>query len=281
MKKTFTFIFASLCALGVSALTVSQPQKIEAGRIVHNPVLSADGKMLLFSADDHSTLNILRNLTGAVTPEVVQSIDNSIGVGFNPVFSADGTSVIYQRASIVDGIMNRDVYSYDLSNGRIRKIATMGRENFNLQAMSGCQNYVSADYDRITIAQNGEITELRPIADAHSYLWASLSPDGQKILFVEPFQGVFVCDLDGTNPVNIAKKGAFPAWAGENLITYTLSHDDGYVILDSTLKIYDLSTGITLDLTPSLVLVGESTSAADGTVVYTTLEGELYKFQVK
>lgn len=281
MKKSISLLCASLCILSASALTVSQPQKIDVGRIVHNPVLSSDGKMLLFSADDHSTLNILRNLKGAVTPDVVQSIDNSIGAGFNPVFSADGSSVIYQRASIVDGLMTRDVYSCDLSNGSTRKIATMGRENFNLQAMSGCQNYVSADYDRITLSQNDEITELRPIADAHSYLWASLSPDGQKILFVEPFQGVFVCDLDGSNRVNIAKKGAFPAWAGENLITYTLSHDDGYVILDSTLKIYDMSTGITLDLTPSYVLVGESTSSPDGTVVYTTLDGELYKFNVK
>ena len=276
MKKTISLILASVFVVSASALTVSQPQLINIGHPVHNPVLSADGNTLLFSSDDHTGLSALNMHNNAIIV-----LDEATGSGFNPIFSSDGTKVVYQTASFVDGLMNRDVRSFELSTGTTQQIAPMGRNNINLNDIAGHVDYVFANYDNITVSREGKIQEIHPIANAHSYLWASISPDGNKILFVEPFQGVFICDLDGSNLVNIAKKGAFPAWAGENLITYTLSHDDGYVILDSTLKIHDITTGITLDLTPSTVQVGESASSSDGTVVYTTLDGELYKFNVK
>lgn len=262
--------------MAATALTVSQPSKVEINGPAHNPVLSADGKIMLFSSDDHTGLKALNMAKGSITV-----LDESTGAGFNPIFSNDGKTVIYQTALLIDGLMNRDVRTFDLATGRTERIAQMSREEINLSELSGRTDYVTADYDCIVVARNGKAEQIRPLADAHSYLWASLSPDGTKMVFVEPFQGVFISNLDGSNPVNIAKKGAFPSWAGENLVTYTLSHDDGYVILDSTLKVYDMTTGITLDLTPSDVLVGESTSSFDGTVVYTTLEGEVYKFNVK
>ena len=276
MKKSITLFFASFCILGASALTVSQPVKIGIEGPAHNPVLSADGSTMLFSSDNHTGLKAFNLKNGDITV-----LDESMGAGFNPIFSIDGNTVVYQTAELIDGLLNRDVRSFDLKTGKTELIANMSRNDINLNELSGHADYVKADYDCIIVAKDGMTTRLRPIENAHSYLWASMSPDGKKITFVEPFQGVFVSNPDGTQARCIAKKGAFPSWAGNNLITFTLSHDDGYVILDSTLKIYDLSTEITVDLTPADVKVGESTSSADGTVIYSTLDGDLYKISVK
>lgn len=276
MKKLLSTFFTAAIAGSAVALTVTPAVKISTGSAGHNPVLSPDGTTLLFSAVDHTGLKALDMNTEKITV-----LDDAPGAGFSPVFSTDGKSVVYRTAELVDGLMYRDVRSFDISNRIGRQLAPPSREDVDLRAQSGHTEYVFADYNHIDVVRDGKVSEISPLADAHSYLWASLSPDGSKLLFVEPFDGVYVSETDGTNPVCIAKKGDFPAWAGNNIITFTVSHDDGYVILDSTLKVYDLSTGVTLDLTPADVKVGESTASANGTVVYSTLEGEIYKITIK
>lgn len=282
MLKTYKMkklIFSILCAcsmVGASALTVSQPVKINTDGPAHNPSLSPDGTTLLFSSDNHTGLKMLR-----LGESEIITLDDAPGAGFCPVFSTDGKAVIYQTAQMCDGLLNRDIRSYSLESGKIKELSPMSRQDINLLEVSGADNYVYADIEKINIKNNGSTTSIQPVIDAHSYLWASLSPDCSQLVFVEPFQGVFVCDLNGNNLRKIASKGAFPSWASNNLITFIVSHDDGYVILDSVLKIYDLDTDITLDLTSDEMKIGESSSAANGSVIYSTLEGDVYQITVK
>lgn len=276
MKKLYMTFLAAAAALGASALTVSQPVKIMTDGPAHNPVLSPDGKAMLYSSDNHTGLKLLT----FATSETV-TLDESAGAGFNPIFSADGSRIIYQTAEVVEGLLSRDVRAFDLASGISTRLSEMSRGDINLNAAVGHTDYVVADIKGINVTRNGQTEMIRPIADAHSYIWASLSPDGNRIVFVEPFKGVFVTNLDGTETVRIAAKGDFPAWAGNNLVTFTESHDDGYVILDSTLRICDLTTGLTVNLTPADVKVGESSSSANGTVVYSTLAGDIYMINVE
>ncbi len=276
MKKIYLSLFALLASVGASALTVSPAVKVETDGPAHNPVLSPDGKTMLFSSDNHTGLKALTLGKAGITV-----LDDAPGAGFNPVFSNDGSTVVYQTAALVDGLMNRDARAFSFTDGKGRKMSAMSRDEHNLRDLAGQTEYVFADYDGIVVSKDGKSTKLTPLANAHSYLWASVSPDGSKIAFVEPFQGVFVSDIDGSNPVKIAAKGDYPAWAGNNFVTFVESHDDGYVILDSTLKIHDLSTGISVNLTADDVKVGESTASANGNVVYSTLAGDMYLIQVK
>jgi len=276
MKKSLLSFLTILSTATASALTVGTATKVEVAGTGHNPMLSPDGRTMLFSADDHTGLKAIDLSTNRVTV-----LDEASGAGFAPVFSADGSKVVYRTAELVDGLMHRDVRAYDFTAAKSTKIQGLNRTDVDLHATAGKEKYVFGDIKRIVHVENGKTQYLTPIADAHSYLWVSLSPDGTKILFSEPFKGVFVADADGKNAIRIAAKGDYPAWAGQNIVTFTVSHDDGYVILDSTLKVYDLTTGVTVDLTDKDVLVGESTSAADGTVVYSTLGGEIYKLTVK
>lgn len=277
MKKFYVSILTALLAAGVcSALQVSQPVRLITDGPAHNPTLSPDGKSLLYSSDNHKGLKLMTIATGQTV-----TLDESEGAGYAPVFNIDGSKVIYQTAKHIDGMLNRNIRSYDISKGTSEELAPMSRKDIDLAAVESARDYVKGGITNITVSVNGQTKAIDPVAHAHSYLWASLSPDGSRILFNEPFQGVFVCNTDGSGLVRVAPRGDFPAWAGDNLITFTESHDDGYVILDSTLKIHDLTTGITLDLTPADVKVGESSSAPDGTIVYSTLGGDVFLVNVK
>jgi hypothetical protein len=128
---------------------------------------------------------------------------------------------------------------------------------------------------------DGVEKQLNPISDSHSYLWASLSPDKQHLMFVEPFEGVFVANADGTNSRRIAAKGDYASWAGNEWAVTILTHDDGYVVLDSKLIATNIATGETVTLTDDNTLVGEVTASASGRIIYSDINGQLYTLTIK
>ncbi len=197
------------------------------------------------------------------------------GQALSPVLSPDGSQIIV-------GAIHGDYFTLiNISDGATRHLGTRTSSNqapaFELDR---AKPTATADYRTIRITDGKFTREISPLTDAHSYLWASLSPDGKRLLFTEPFEGVFVADADGSNPMRIAAKGDFPAWVDDNTVAYVLSHDDGYVILDAAVMLCDLSDMSTTRLTDPATIVGES-SAAAGTVVFTTPDGKIFKSNVR
>lgn len=277
MRKTIIIsVFALLGAMAAQAVIVEPAQRIDGVPTAWHPVLSTDGQRLLFSAEDHTGLKCLNLADGTL-----ETIDKDAAAGFNPVFAADGKTVVYTTARLIDGLTNRDVRKYTPGAGNSKVVKPMSRRDNNINVIAGNTNYATADYDKIIVTVNGVSTALSPLADAHSYLWASLSPDGTRLLFTEPFKGVYVSNPDGTSPRRLAAKGDFAAWAGNNIVVYIESHDDGYQTLDSQLKAIDLTTGATTTVTDTDVIVSEATAAHNGRVVYSTIQGELYQTTIK
>lgn len=238
----------------------------------HHPVLSPDGSRLLFSTDIHTGLNSLDLATGNVSV-----IDDAAAAGFEPVFTTDGSTVLYRTSKIDDGLMYRDVRSFSFTDKASRRIADYSREKVSLPAMAlAGTNYAYADYKTIKVCINGVESDLDPIADSHSYLWSSLSADGKRLLFTEPFKGVFVANNDGTMPVRILANAAFASWAGDDTVVAVVAHDDGYVITDSRLVAVNISTGKVTDLTTPEIIVGEATASTDGKVVFTDINGKMF-----
>ncbi|MGN0224145.1 MAG: TolB family protein [Muribaculaceae bacterium] len=267
LRKLLTVSAAAL-ALGAWA-AAPIPLSVEAG--AHHPVLSPDGATVLYSTVDHQGLKALDRSTGRVTV-----IDEAASAGFAPVFSTDGRTVIYRTATTVDGLLYRDVRSFSLTDERHSQLAQPSRNTLDLNTFANKPTYAVATYRTIRVVRNGAAQELSPLADAHSYLWASLSPDGQQLAFVEPFSGVYVANADGTDARCVLPKGDYVSWAGEHTLVAVVSHDDGYVVTDSRLVSVNIATGITTDLTDASMMVGEASAAPCGVVVFSDLNGQMY-----
>ena len=276
MKKFAILACAMLAATsGALALSADKPQKIQAaGADAHHPVLSPDASMLLYTGLDHTGLKAMNIANG-----LVRTIDTDAAAGFQPVFSADSRTVFYRTASLVDGLTNRDLRSYDLGNNVRETLEPMSRRDLDINAKAGNTDYAVADWRTINVVKDGKLRAVSPLENAHSYLWASLSPDGTKMVFVEPYMGVFISNADGTGAQKVADRGDFPAWADNNTVVYVLSEDDGYVVLSSELKAYELDSRSTSTLDTDGLKVSEST-AANGTVVFSGIEGGLYRISL-
>lgn len=261
-------------AAGSLAVWAGQPQQLTVEAGAHHPVLSPDGTVLLYSTVDHTGLKALNLTDGTVT-----TIDDAPAAGFAPVFSADGHTVYYRTASMVDGLLYRDIRSYDFATARTKQLAKPNRRNDNLGATIAT-SYACSNFSTIEVCHNGHLTSVSPVEDAHSYLWASLSPDASKLAFSEPFKGVFVSNNDGTEARQILKKGDYVSWAGPSTIIAVVSRDDGYAILESRLVAVNINTGIVRTLTPDDVKVGEANASASGLVVYSDLDGNLFTLDI-
>lgn len=274
MKTILLTIAFGALALSAGALTVGESVRLDIEKGSHHPVLAPDGKTLLFSTVNHEGLKAYDMATAAITV-----IDDSRGAGFDPVFSADGSEVYYRTAVTVDGLLNRDVRSFSLREGKARKLRKADRSDVNLAGLAG-SDFVCADYRTITVSRKGKESHISPLADAHSYLWASMSPDGSRMIFTEPFKGVFVSGLDGSDVRRVATKGDFSAWACNDWIITVVSHDDGYVITDARLYAVNVNDGTMVSLTDEDTLVSEATAASDGTVIYTDIAGDMYMIKL-
>lgn len=276
IKFLLTLAAAATCvAASAAGVELSPVQEINIDRQAFHPTLSPDGSILLFSTTDHTGLFSYDMTDGSVT-----TLDESAAAGFAPVFSQKGDKVYYQTATLVDGLLNRDVRVVTLKSGNVKQLEKPSRRSVELRAIDG-DTFVSSAVYYINVVKDGKSTELRPVADGHSYLWPSLSPDGKRILFSEPFQGVFVCDLDGSNLHKVAEKGDFPCWISNDEVLAVSTTDDGYNVLSSQLNLIDLASGNTTALTDENVKVGELTaSPAAGLLVFSTLEGKMYRMNV-
>lgn len=272
--KFRSFVAALAVGLSFGAYGVEPFTALQLPEGAHHPVLSPDGSTLLFSSASHEGLKALNINSGEISV-----IDNSAAAGFQPVFSNDGSTVYFRTAEMRDGLLYRDVRAFSFAKKSVNRIAPHSREDVDLASFSG-GDFAVADYKIIRVRRCGKEIELNPIADSHSYLWASLSQDGSNLLFTEPFKGVFVANADGSNARQILRKGDNASWAGANTVIAVVSHDDGYVLLDSKLVAVDITTGKVTDLTDSSILVGEATAATDGTVVFSDINGNMFIFNI-
>ncbi len=270
-------LLTSLLLAGAMVANAAKPageaQPMNLGHAAYHPVLSTDGTQMLYSTMDHHGLTIVDLATGAE-----QVISQETGAGFDPMFTPDGSEVVYRTATRIDGLLNRDVRSYSLAKAASRELQPYSREQVVMEKAAGKRSFARAEMTRIEIVKEGKSAEVNPLQGADRYQWASISPDGQRVLFLEPFKGVYVCDLDGTKAVKIlGNSSCYPCWIDDNTVAAVTTTDDGYQILSSQLVYVDLSTNVVTPITGDEMQVGELASCpAKRMVVFNDMEGNLF-----
>ncbi len=187
---------------------------------------------------------------------------------YHPVLSPDGKTVLYSTKG------QSEMKMFDIASKQSRRIAS-SHETTNSDQF-GVTSYVTPNTETINVTIEGETKSISPIANGRSYLWASLSPDATRIVFTESYTGVNVSDINGENVTNILPQGTDVDWVGPQTIIAVISEDDGHFITKSQLVSVNIATGIINYLTPEDVLVNDATASANGIVVYTIYEGDMY-----
>ena len=229
MRKIFLLILC-LCAMTATAAGVKHGSvKTLVDSCGFFPQLSPDGQWLIYSPTEATSL-MLKNLSsGAVTTVA------SVGYpGFDAIFGPDGKVYYITQQRKKNGLVYRTGHCYDPATGKDEVV--LKPQHGRVQALrstrgvvingerqvyySGKQvgSWVYTRGDKLYLVDEGGTTRaLQPVMDSNGYLWASLSPDGTRVLFEAASHGLVVCDLNGEV---LAELGEFlmPCWYNNDYI---------------------------------------------------------------
>jgi len=292
------FLFA--LALGFSLTAMAQVMNVTSIEKVNLPeqaavaAISPQGDYLLLTSATNQGLTKLD-----LSTHQTQVISTAPSAGHNVKISPDGQTVVYRESSFNEKHLKYSTLkSVNLATGASQTLVKPTRDlqgyavdatsagvvnkgKFSKKAVGNAkaQNVpvLSIKKDQLMITVNGKTRNLSPNGSGYSYLWASLSPDGTKVLYYQAAHGAYVCDLDGSNVHKVGKMRA-PVWYDDNTVVGMLDLDDGELVYASTIVAATLD-GMTQVLTDESTIAMYPHAAA-GKIAFSTPAGEAYIINV-
>ena len=105
--------------------------------------------------------------------------------------------------------------------------------------------YAVSDGSAVYVKDNSGDLKLTPLGEDH-YLWASLSPSGERVVAVSGREGLFVCNRKGKD-LQILGELEAPQWLDNHWIIGMVTRDDGHFITGSVLRLIKVDQGSVLD----------------------------------
>ena len=254
------------------------------------PQLSPDGQWLLFSTTDASHL-ILKNLSTGD-----HRVVSSIGLpGFDAIFGPDGKVYYVTQERKKGNLLYRTGHCYDPSTGKDEIVLKPQHGQVQpLRAANGVvingerQVYSSAKqvgawaFTRgatlYLVDATGVSRALQPVDDSNGYLWASLSPDGTKVMFEAASHGVVICDLNGSIVAELGEL-LMPSWYNNEYII-AMSNAGNTRLNDSRIWLIAVDGSLFKPLTPKEEKAVQPMTAG-GKVVYTVqYSGEIKQMEL-
>lgn len=132
----------------------------------------------------------------------------------------------------------------------------------------------------LNLYRNGTKTVLTPHGAKAHYIWASLSPDKQYILF-NTAQGTAICDLQGRERINFGQGLNAPVWYGNDYIVGMNDCSDSHDYTASSIVIASVDGTLRQTLTdPAEFGMYPAVDAASGRIAYNTLNGDIRMLQL-
>ncbi len=278
MKKVFLLMaLAVTVTVNAQILEVQSLQKVNVTANVPDAKIagiSPAGDYILITAGDHKGLTRYDFATRQSTV-----ISTAAGAGYNVKVSNDGKQIVYRETVIgKDHLRRQNIIRRDFTKRSNTVLARLQRTMSKMR-LTDAQPEVTINDRLMELESNGRKTVLAPNGTDKSYIWPSVSPDGQHICYYVCADGCYVCNIDGTNPQRIAHDCRAAKWYDNNTIIGMNDEDDGEVIYASSLVAYTLD-GRMQTLTDASVSATYP-YAIDGAIVFTSLKGETYLMNVK
>ena len=236
--------------------------------------VSADGSYVLITNGSNHGLRRYDVATGKTT-----TITNAPGAGYNVQISKDGQELVYRETKFDEqGLRKNDIIRLDLATA---KTATVAKAQRDMMAMvsTGSNVSVSINDRKIVLTKNGKNIVLAPNGSRESYIWPSISPDGQKLCYYVCGNGCWVANLDGSGKQFIGHDCRAAQWYDNNTLVAMADEDDGHFTTASAIVAYTLDGKKQVLTNDSMIAMYPY--AANNAIVFSTIEGETYMLNVK
>lgn len=279
MKKTILSIAACVMAMAASAqiFSIQSTQKLPVPQGTEWRVagFSPAGDYILITDDTNSGL-VRMDLANYAT----NVITTAPGAGWAVQISKDGKDIVYREMTIgEDKLVRHDIIKHNFVANTRSVEAKAQRDMTNLVDKAAKQTVAINEDLHMVITRNGKTIVLTPNGAEEAYNWASISPDGKKILYYVSAKGCYVCDMYGQNVQFVARHCRAPQWYDNNTIVGMADEDDGTYMTASAIVAY------TLDGKSQILVNKENMAiypyAAEGKIVFSNAGGEIYMMQVK
>lgn len=291
MKKSILLLFILLAATAsAQVLKVQSIEKIatpssEMAKQV--AAISPSGDYLLLCSQSQEGLIKLDLVTGES-----KTLTTARGAGFGTKISDDGNTVAYQEVTFnQDRLLMRGVKTIDIKSGSTQTLLQPTREfqGFDLQnnAMATVSNHqvnikgaltrpiVSNNNLKLMLTVDGTTRQFTPNGDQFNYIWASISPNGERVLYYVSELGCFSCRLDGSDMVKLGELSA-PLWLDDNTVVGMCDYDNGITITASTIVAKSLD-GTEQTLTgDDMIALFPHVSNEAGKIAFSTINGDIY-----
>lgn len=271
MKQKF-ILGLSLCLMGGSAFAqprgASEPQLLIKSSVgLMAPVWSPAGDKIAVTTDNYTGI-LVANADGT---DLV-SVTDAAGAGYKMLWSADGKQILGRTNVVENARVLHEVKVWNVENGKATTLVAKTRDLKGTPTWNSASNIIVADRAGVktinaktlsVTSGNANVYELMvndPVGAASqiSSLKAysdkiiinpALSPNGQKVAFQIPGNGLYVCDANGGNLKSLGK-GAHASWLpdNENVIVARIQ-DDGQNFTASDLYSVNTTTGKAVLLT--------------------------------
>jgi Tol biopolymer transport system component len=210
---------------------------------------------------------------------VMTKLTDAEGAGFNVQFSRDGKEIVFrERFSGEDKLRYNNIVRANLSANTKQMLAKQQVNNDMLVAPDAKVILTNSECE-MYITKNGKKIQIAPQGNEVNYIWASLSPNQKKILYYVSEMGCFVCNVDGTGSQFISGDCRAPRWYDNNTIIAMNDQDDGHFITSSAIMAFTLDGKVQTLTSPDMIAMYPF--AAEGKVVFSTLQGKTYLLNVK
>lgn len=279
MKKTILLCAACIISMFASAqlleVVSTRQLPIHSGEELKVAGFSPKGNYLLLTNDVNNGLLRYDLATG-----VTNTISEASGAGWSVKISEDGQCIVYrERYMETDQLMKQNIVKYDMSDQK-KAIVAKNQRNLNQLVHANGANSVTINEDlHIMLVHNGKNIILAPNGTNEAYNWASISPDGQKILYYVSGKGCYTCDLKGGNVQYIADHCRAPQWYDNNTIIGMHDEDDGKYLTASAIVAYNLQGKKQILVNKEMMAIYPY--AAKGQIAFSTASGDVYLMKVR
>lgn len=278
MRKTFLLVAACITSMLASAqiFQVTSVQELKGASFQDARVagISPNGDYVLMTNGSNQGLKRYDIATDQMT-----IITDAEGAGFNVQISRDGNDIVYRERFTGE---NQTRYNNIVCKNFVSKKTEMiakKQSNNDMMVLPGSNVVLQNSECTMHIVKNGKRIKIAPQGNDVNYIWASLSPDKTKILYYVSEMGCYVCDINGNNSRFIGWDCRAPQWYNNEIIISMNDQDDGHFTTTSAIMAYTLDGKVQVLTSPDMVAMYPF--AAEGKVVFSTIQGKTYMLNVK